>query len=92
MESLPPIEPVATVDGSTLGARFYTPAETPRGAVMIVPAMGVSQAYYASFARWLAREGYLAVTFDFRGVGASQHGSLRDARLDIFDWARDCAP
>ncbi len=92
MEPLPPIEPIPSVDGSTLGARFYAPAAAPRGAVMIVPAMGVSQAYYAAFARWLAGEGYLAVTFDFRGVGASQHGSLRDARLDIFDWARDCTP
>jgi predicted alpha/beta hydrolase len=49
---------------------------------MIVPAMGVGQTYYAPFARWLAREGYLAVTFDFRGIGASQHGSLRDAQLN----------
>ena len=92
MEPLPPIELIPTVDGSRLGARFFAPVEVPRGAVMIVPAMGVGQAYYASFARWLAREGYLAVTFDFRGVGASQDGSLRGRQLDIFDWARDCTP
>lgn len=90
-DSLPQIEAVATDDGSTLGVRFFGPEQgPPKGAVLIVPAMGVGQGFYAPFARWLAREGYLAATFDFRGVGASQHGSLRDTKADIFDWARDC--
>ena len=92
MEPLPPVEAIPTADGSTLGVRFFEPSGVPRGAVMVVPAMGVGQAFYGGFARWLAREGYLAVTFDFRGVGASQHRPLRGQRIDIFDWARDCAP
>ncbi len=91
MSALPNVELIPTVDGSTLGVRFFTPEGELRGAVMIVPAMGVAQGYYASFARWLAAEGYLAVTFDFRGVGASQHGSLRQLSVDILDWAKDCA-
>jgi predicted alpha/beta hydrolase len=54
--------------------------------------MGVAQPYYAPLARWLAGQGYLVATFDYRGVGRSRQGRLRDLRADIFDWARrDCA-
>jgi hypothetical protein len=35
-------------------ARFYAPEGVPTGAVLLVPAMGVAQVYYAPIARWLA--------------------------------------
>lgn len=73
-------------------ARFFAPEGEPRAAVLVVPAMGVTQAYYAPFAQWLATQGYLVATFDYRGVGQSRHGSLRKLSADILDWARgDCA-
>jgi predicted alpha/beta hydrolase len=54
--------------------------------------MGVSQDYYAEFAHWLAERGYSVVTFDYRGMGHSRHGSLRGFKADIFDWAKlDCS-
>lgn len=73
-------------------ARFFAPAREPRAGVLVVPAMGVTQIYYAPFAQWLAAQGYLVATFDYRGVGQSRHGSLRKLSADILDWARlDCA-
>lgn len=59
-----------------------------KGAVLIVPAMGVPQRYYQSFVEWLAGEGYVVATFDYRGMGESRNGSLRGFRADILDWAR----
>lgn len=54
--------------------------------------MGVAQRYYTPFAQWLAAQGYLAVTFDYRGIGLSAPKSLRNFEVDIFGWARhDCA-
>jgi predicted alpha/beta hydrolase len=50
--------------------------------------MGVPQSYYRPFAQWLAGEGFLAATFDYRGMGESREGSLRGFKADIFDWAR----
>jgi predicted alpha/beta hydrolase len=92
---LPQIETIHAPDGHALAARFFPPGEAhaaPRGAVLIVPAMGVGQEYYADFARWLAAHGYAAVTFDYRGMGRSRRGSLRGFQADIFDWAKlDCA-
>ena len=83
---------VATAAGHVLGASFFRPAPSPVGAVLIAPAMGVVQSFYAPLARWLAAQGFLVATFDYQGVGRSLHGRLRDVRADIFDWARgDCA-
>jgi predicted alpha/beta hydrolase len=83
---------VTAADGQEIAARFFDPEGTPRGAVLIVPAMGVSQEYYQPFAEWLARQGFLAATFDYRGTGQSRPRRLRGFRADIFDWARlDCA-
>ncbi len=62
-----------------------------RGGVVIGGAMGVRQAYYEPFARWLAGEGYAVLTFDYRGVGDSlpPGRSLRGFEADLFAWARD---
>lgn len=80
-----------SADGVAIAARFFAPADgTPlRSAVLIGGAMGVRQGYYEPFARWLATQGHLVATFDYRGMGESRQGSLRGFRADLFDWARD---
>ena len=46
--------------GAAVAARFFEPPAGPlRGTVVIGGAMGVRQDYYASFAQWLAGQGYL---------------------------------
>lgn len=88
----PPLETVLAADGTPLAARFHPPAGTARGAVLIVPAMGVGQDYYGDFAHWLAQAGYAVATFDYRGMGRSRRGSLRELKADILDWAAlDCS-
>lgn len=73
-------------------ARLFEPAGPTQGGVLIVPAMGVAQHYYAPFAAWLATQGFVAATFDYRGIGLSRFGSLRGLDTDVLDWARlDCA-
>jgi predicted alpha/beta hydrolase len=77
--------------GHPLAARFFRPAGAPRAAVLVAGAMGVQQHYYADFARWLAGEGFLVATFDYRGMGGSLPAgrTLRDVDADLFDWAAD---
>lgn len=86
---------VATADGHRIVARLLSaPASaSTQGSVLIVPAMGVTQKYYAPFAEWLAAQGFRVATFDYRGTGLSRRGSLRGFHADIIeDWAgRDCA-
>jgi predicted alpha/beta hydrolase len=83
---------VETTDGLRIAARFFRSHGEPKGSVLIVPAMGVTQDYYRPFASWLARQGFTAATFDYRGTGFSRPRELRGFKADIFDWARlDCA-
>src|SRR5262245_52193391 len=79
-------------NGHFISASWFRPAGEPRAAVLIVPAMGVPQRFYAPFAGWLAERGYLVATFDYVGMGLSRNGHLRDLDVDILDWARhDCS-
>jgi predicted alpha/beta hydrolase len=83
---------VTTGDGEPLATRFFAPPAAPRGAVLIGPAMGTPQDFYRALAEWLAGQGYLCATFDYRGTGLSRRGGLRGFKADLFDWARfDCA-
>ncbi len=82
---------IETKNGHKLSSTFYFPNGEMKGAVLIVPAMGVTQKYYASFASWLTTQGYLVATFDYSGTGLSQSGNLRDSSVTISDWANfDC--
>jgi predicted alpha/beta hydrolase len=71
---------VTAADGRQIAARFFFPTGEAKGAVLVVPAMGVSQDYYEPFARWLAQQGFTAATFDYRGTGRSRPSRLRARR------------
>jgi len=78
-----------SADGTVLSARVYEAVGVPQGNVVIGGAMGVRQDYYASFAEWLARQGWRVTTFDYRGSGDSAPANLRGYKADLFDWTRD---
>ncbi len=87
---------VATGDGLALGATVFGDAHAAAAGVLIVPAMGVEQNYYAPFAQWLAAQGFFVITFDYRGIARSRpvqyQRSLRGFDADVLTWARnDCA-
>ncbi|BBL26181.1 MULTISPECIES: alpha/beta hydrolase family protein [Comamonas] len=74
-----------------LALRHCQPADMPvRGRVVLAPAVGVPQTFYAAFAEWLAARGLAVTTFDYRGHAASLQGPLRQAKADLLDWAQDC--
>lgn len=83
---------VAASDGYPLSAHTFGDAQAARAGVLVVPAMGVEQQYYAAFAHWLAERGLFVVTFDYRGIGHSRRGPLRRLQADVVTWAeRDTA-
>jgi predicted alpha/beta hydrolase len=86
------IHTIELQSGAGLVLRTFEPAGAPLAAVVLPSAMGVTQNFYARFAEWLAARGYLAATFDYRGIGQSAPASLRGFEIDIRDWAtQDCA-
>lgn len=87
---------VPSSDGFPLSARLHGDLSTARAGVVISPAMGVRQEYYADFAAWLASHGFAVLSFDYRGMGASRpeayRTSLRGFEADVVTWAeRDAA-
>jgi predicted alpha/beta hydrolase len=78
-------------DGFGLQGRLYGDVARARSALLIVPAMGVPQRFYADFAEWLAGQGQVVMTFDYRGIGDSRppqmKRSLRGLRATVSTWA-----
>jgi predicted alpha/beta hydrolase len=80
-----------TEDGVPLTCRIHEPHAMAVATVVISPALAVCQSFYGRFATWLADHGVRAVTFDYRGVGASR--DVRAApQADLSDWGRRDAP
>jgi predicted alpha/beta hydrolase len=80
---------LTAADGAQTAARVYEAQGLVEGSVVIGGAMGVRQDFYASFAEWLARQGWRVTTFDYRGCGDSAPPRLRGFEADLFDWTLD---
>ncbi|GAA0771018.1 alpha/beta fold hydrolase [Ideonella azotifigens] len=88
-------EPVALTcaDGVTLRGHFLARSggNTGEGGglpVLIAPATGVRQHFYLRFAAWLATRGHDVLVFDYRGVGQSLHGPLKDCQATLAEWGQ----
>lgn len=77
---------IQTDDDYRLAAHCYEPTKPAIAGIVIAPAMAVKQSFYDSFAQFLANEGYCVWTFDYRGIGESQQGSMRSCDADITTW------
>src|ERR1700730_10557067 len=65
---------IPTRDGLRLAASVFEPAgpSADGGVGVINSATGVPRDYYAPFAAFLASRGFVAVTYDYRGIGDSR--------------------
>ncbi|MGB7192982.1 MAG: alpha/beta fold hydrolase [Collimonas pratensis] len=78
---------IAAADGYSLAATlYYSDRLQPQRVAIINCATGVKASYYARYGRFLAAHGYLAITYDYRGIGASRPCSLRRLKANKFDW------
>jgi predicted alpha/beta hydrolase len=82
-----PIRIAARHDGYALIGDLYLPDGAPRACALIGSAMAVRSRFYGPFARHLAAQGIAALTFDYRGIGASKpQGSLKGFAAHFHDW------
>ncbi|PAU78372.1 alpha/beta hydrolase family protein [Halomonas salipaludis] len=75
-------------DGYQLSGSYFPAADPPEGMpVLICPATGVRQSFYYAFSRWLSKEGYSVLVFDYRGVGSSLAEShVKKSKVRKQDW------
>lgn len=72
-----------------LALKVWAAPGPAQATVVIAPAMGVGQQYYAPFAQWLASQGFHVLSFDYSGMGASRQGPLAEQDSDIDGWVKD---
>jgi predicted alpha/beta hydrolase len=90
-ELTPESHAIPTANGAALGATLF-PAAEPKALVLIHPATAVTQAFYEAFARYLAGIGLAALTYDYRGTGASRGASLRGETVTMAGWMLEDVP
>lgn len=86
-----PVE-LAAVDGTALGGTLFEPEAKPHTALVVGSATGVHQRFYARFARHAAGRGFVALTFDYRGIGKSAPHTLRGYAARYRDWGQRDIP
>ena len=80
---------IGCTDGYRLHGHLFEPASSgipARGVVVIAGATGVLSTYYHRYAAFLAENGFAAITFDYRGIGASAPETLRGFEARWHDW------
>lgn len=78
--------PILAQDGFSLAGSLFPARGPSRGVVVVNAAMGVPQGYYGPFAAHLASQGFDALTWDYRGTGASRPSPA--GPLGLLTWAR----
>ncbi|MEM8649174.1 MAG: alpha/beta fold hydrolase [Pseudomonadota bacterium] len=63
----------------------------PEFAVLISAGTGFPRQFYKNIAKHLARKGAAVLTFDYRGIGGSKTGDLKNSPIEYIDWAKDQA-
>ncbi|HDR9041644.1 TPA: alpha/beta fold hydrolase [Burkholderia vietnamiensis] len=76
----------SAADGYALRGTLWSPDAPPRALVLIHPATAVPERLYAGFARFLTTRGFAALTYDYRGIGASRPARLTKLQARMRDW------
>ena len=80
---------VPAEDGYPLAATLFEPASLSSAAaplVAVAAGAGILRRFYARFATYLAGRGHPTLTFDYRAIGGSRHGSLAGSKVRMRDW------
>lgn len=73
-------------DGHPLSALLLEPEGAVNGCVQINSATGTKKEFYINFAKYLCRQGFAVLLFDYRGIGGSKPRSLRGFNALSRDW------
>lgn len=81
---------ITTRDKTTLSATLFRPHNHNNHTVLIANAMGMPQRFYRHYASYLAEQGCVVLTFDYRGIAQSKNGkSLWGFDASLEQWASE---
>ena len=73
-------------DGYQLAGHCWRHCDPSAPVVIINPATSVHSRYYGRFAAYLHAHGFNVLTYDYRGIGLSRHGPLKQLQAGWLDW------
>ncbi len=77
---------IRTSDNYVITAHRFDTTD-PKGLVFVVAGgVGLPQRFFFNFAKWLAQQGGVAYTFDYRGIALSRPPNLRGMKASYHDW------
>ena len=78
---------IKTNDGTRIWISYYTPEESNKKVIVIAPGVGLTHEYYDLFANFLVQQGFVVITFDYRGMGRSAPENLNGYSANMHQWA-----
>ena len=78
---------VTASDGWPIAADLFRGPD-PKIAILISAGTGFPRRFYGKAAAWLAAQGAIVMTFDFRGTGGSAVTDLASGDIAYHDWGR----
>jgi predicted alpha/beta hydrolase len=83
---------IPATDGYGLAATLYEPDISNERCILLNSAMAVKRGFYSKYAAYLAGQGFIVLTYDYRGIGGSRPASLRGFEAHLWEWgAKDCS-
>jgi predicted alpha/beta hydrolase len=79
---------LTTRDETHIASTLFLPASqnANQQTVVIASAMGIPRRFYRHYASYLAEQGFVTLTFDYRGIGESRKGSLWGNEASMAEW------
>lgn len=80
---------ILTEDSISICATLYTENEQSAHLIIMASATGAPQHYYKRFAEYASHyKDFDTLTFDYRGIGKSLAGSVKDCQANMSEWGR----
>lgn len=75
-----------TLDEIQLSVKIFEPESSNGKLLLINSATGVKQQIYFSFAKYLADNGFIVITYDYRGIGESKPEKMSGFKASMRIW------
>jgi len=75
-------------DGYELDGLLFEPAVPARAVILMQGGTGIKKEFYYNFCDFLRQQGFVVVSYDYRGIGGSRRGSLKGMSASLMDWAQ----
>jgi len=85
-------ETILCIDKYVLASTVFSPNVELKGAILIAPATGIKRQFYTNFATYLAQHGYGVLCFDYRGIGGSLTGEVKQSKATLQCWGEKDMP